>query len=289
MSEPFVDTHVHFWDHEVRDLRWRFLEADFDHPRLKNTQSLDAPRYGPDDVRAEAGTEAPTKVVHVHCAQADDLTIETRFLTRLAAATRWPHAIVAAARLRDPDVARHLELQARFPLVRGVRDLTVHTGVDPDDVARAFDAAADLGLCVELMLPPEHLASGVRLADRWPTVTLVVGHTGLPTQRDPDYLAAWERALGEVARNTSTTVLKVSAVASSADPAWTVESLRPVVTTAIEVFGPGRCMFGSNWPIDRLYGTYTRLVRAYRDLIAHRTAQEQTALLWGTAHRTYGL
>jgi len=48
-------------------------------------------------------------------------------------------------------------------------------------------------------------------------------------------------------------------------------------------------MFGSNWPIDRLYGNYTRLVRAYRDLIAHRPLEEQTALLSGTAHRTYAL
>ena len=84
MSEPFTDAHVHFWDHALPGLRWRFLEPDFDHPRLKGTQRLDAPRFGPDELLAEASDQRPDKVVHIQCAllPAPTPTQETAWLER---------------------------------------------------------------------------------------------------------------------------------------------------------------------------------------------------------------
>jgi predicted TIM-barrel fold metal-dependent hydrolase len=289
MTEPFFDAHVHFWDHAEPDLRWRFLEADFEHPRLKNTQSLDAPRFGPAELRAEAGALAPDKVIHVQAAHTDDPVNETRFLDRLASATGWPNAIVGGARIREPGVAGVLERHATSSRVRGIRDLTVQTGVEPDDVAEAFDAAEHLGLSVELMLPPEHHESIVALAERWPTVPIVLGHAGQPARRTEEYLAGWARSLAAVAARTEQVVLKVSAVASSADPQWTVDSLRPVVLAAIEAFGPDRSMLASNWPIDRLYGTYPRLVDAYREIVGDLAPADRASVLAGTAARVYRL
>jgi predicted TIM-barrel fold metal-dependent hydrolase len=289
MTEPFFDAHVHFWDHAEPGLRWRFLEPDFEHPRLKNTQSLDAPRFGPVDLRAEAGEQAPAKVVHVQAAHTDDPVTETAFLDRLADTTGWPDAIVGGARIREPGAAALLERHAATERVRGVRDLTVQSSVDPDDVAEAFDAAARLGLSVELMLPPEHYGSIVALAERWPEVTIVLGHAGQPALRSAEYLSSWGADLAEVAAHTERVVLKISAVASSADPHWTVDSLRPVVLTAIEAFAPDRCMFASNWPIDRLYGTYPRLVEAYREIVSGLDPADRAAVLAGTAARVYSL
>jgi predicted TIM-barrel fold metal-dependent hydrolase len=289
ITEPFIDAHVHFWDHAVAGLRWRFLEPDFEHPRLKNTQSLDMPRFGPDELRAEAGPLAPDRVVHVQCAQADDLVLETRFLDGLAADTGWPDAIVAGARIREAGVATLLERHAASPRVRGIRDLSVQSAVAPTDVAEAFDSAAALGLSVELMLPPEHHRSIIAVAERWPDVTIVLGHAGQPALRTPEYLASWAASLREVASSTHRVVLKISAVASSADPSWTVASLRPVVLAAIEAFGPDRCMLATNWPIDRLYGTYQGLVRAYLDIAAELAPSERAAVLAGTAARVHGL
>jgi predicted TIM-barrel fold metal-dependent hydrolase len=82
-------------------------------------------------------------------------------------------------------------------------------------------------------------------------------------------------------------VLKLSAIASSADPMWTVDSVRPVVLRAIEAFGSERCMFASNWPIDRLYGMYPRLIRAYRQIASEMSEREQADLLHRTADRIY--
>jgi predicted TIM-barrel fold metal-dependent hydrolase len=289
LSERFTDAHVHFWDHALPGMRWRFLEPDFDHPRLKGTQRLDAPRFGPEELLAEAGDERPDKIVHVQCAlqPAPTPTQETEWLESLADAGGFPQAIVAGCRLREPDAAAVLSANAAFPRFRGVRDLSVIGAVTPDDVRAAFDAAAEHDASVELMLPLEHFESLARLANAWPDVTIVLGHAGQPSERDAEYLGRWSRALAALASAAPNIVIKLSAIASSADPSWTVTSLRPVVLEAIEAFGADRCMFASNWPIDRLYGDYQRLVSAYRQIASELSADDQAALLHATADRVY--
>jgi predicted TIM-barrel fold metal-dependent hydrolase len=82
-------------------------------------------------------------------------------------------------------------------------------------------------------------------------------------------------------------VAKISAVAGASDPLWTVASIRPWILGCLETFGPDRCMLGTNWPIDRLFGTYVAVVGAYREVIAELTGDEQQAVLSGTARRVY--
>jgi predicted TIM-barrel fold metal-dependent hydrolase len=288
-SIPFTDAHVHFWDHSLPGVRWRFLEPDFDHPRLKGTQRLDAPRYSSEEFLAEAGDHAPSKLIHVQCAMATpDPTQETTWLASMTETTGFPTAIVAGCQLRLPDAGDVLRANAAASsLVRGVRDLTITGDVDASEVRSAFDAAAEVNASVELMLPLEHYDSVARLAGEWPAVTIVLGHAGQPLERDAAYLDRWTAALAELADRVPNVVLKVSAVASSADPQWTTDSIRPWVLGAIESFTAERCMLASNWPIDRLYGTYPRLIGAYREIIAVLPEHDQQAVLHATADRLY--
>jgi predicted TIM-barrel fold metal-dependent hydrolase len=287
-EEPFTDAHVHFWDHGRPGLRWLFLEPGFEHPRLKGTHRLDAPRYTPAELRAEAGHAAPSKMVHVQCAAATtDPRTETAWLDDIAAEQGWPSALVAGCRVREADAGDVIAANAGSERFRGVRDLTVYGPVAPGDVAMAFDAAAEHGASIELMVPLEHYDTISTLAARWPDVTIVLGHAGQPAERTTAYLAQWSRSLAELAATTDNVVLKVSAIASSADPHWTTHSIRPWVLAAIEAFGPDRSMLASNWPIDRLFGSYERLVGAYRTIVAALDDEERVAVLHGTADRVY--
>jgi predicted TIM-barrel fold metal-dependent hydrolase len=289
VTEPFTDAHVHFWDHSLPGMRWRFLEPDFEHPRLKGTQRLDAPRYGPSELLAEAGAERPAKVVHIQCAMQPlpHPTQETDWLEQLADTHGYPHAIVAGCRLREPDAGDVLAANAESPRFRGVRDLSVMSAFETGEVEGAFDAADAHGASVELMLSMEHYDSVARVAERWPGVTIVLGHAGQPLARDPDYLGRWSAALTELAANSPNVVLKLSAIASSSDPDWTVESVKACVLPAIAAFGADRCLFASNWPIDRLYGTYPRLLAAYRQIASELTPADRAAVLHETADRVY--
>jgi predicted TIM-barrel fold metal-dependent hydrolase len=292
LTEEFLDAHVHFWDHSVPGLAWPWLAAGFDHPRLKGMHRLDAPRFTPAELRAEAGGAAPAGVVHVQCAAlTEDPAAETAWLSRVADTDQqgWPAAIVAASRLREPGAATAMAANARLHRFRGVRDMSVTGTVEPDEVAGALAAAAELGASVELQLPYEHFDTLRALASRWPTVTFVLGHAGQPTERTPDYLVRWSAVLRDLAAAAPNVVVKVSAIASAADPQWTVDSIRPLVLGCIDAFGAERAMLATNWPIDRLHGRYRDLVTAYRTIVADLSATQQAAVLNGTARRVYRL
>jgi predicted TIM-barrel fold metal-dependent hydrolase len=124
------------------------------------------------------------------------------------------------------------------------------------------------------------------IAARWPEVTVVLSHACLPLERTEAEREAWRRAAGVLARRPNV-VCKISAVAGASDPDWTVGSIRPWILTCIETFGPERCMFGSNWPIDRMHGRYVDVVSAYREVIADLAVSEQRDVLAGTASRVY--
>ena len=71
------------------------------------------------------------------------------------------------------------------------------------------------------------------------------------------------------------------------DPRWTVESLRPWVERCLEAFGVERCLFGTNWPVDRLFSSYTDVINAYEELISEYSEAEQVALFSGNAERIF--
>ena len=290
-DEPFVDAHVHFWDHSVPGLTWAWLEPGFDHPRLKGTPRLDAPRYTTPEFLAESAGTGVVAAVHVQAAAwSDRPQRETEWLDSLAAETGWPHSLIGNVRLvaedADAVVRAHRQTSA---LVRGVRDLAIPAASldDPAVVARFADVAPLAGT-VELMTTHEEFPKLAALAEGAPDATLVLGHAGLPLERSPTYRAAWRQAMHRLAQ-TPNVVCKISALASASDPQWTADSLRPWVLGCVEAFGPDRCMLATNWPIDRLYGSYNRLVEAYREILSPLPTDERAAVFSRTAARVYSL
>src|SRR3981081_552766 len=112
MAAPFADAHIHFWDHTVEGLRWRFLEPDFEHPRLGGLKHLDAPRYAVAELRVDQADCPAGKVVHVQAAQSEDPVLETAWLQALGDREGWPNAIVAYCDLRRQDAGEGGGLQA---------------------------------------------------------------------------------------------------------------------------------------------------------------------------------
>jgi predicted TIM-barrel fold metal-dependent hydrolase len=274
----------------VPGLRWSWLEPGFDHPRLKGTERLDAPRYTPPEFLAEAEGAGVVAAVHVQAAAwSDRPERETEWLDRVAAATGWPQALVAGVRLVEEDAVGVVKRHKASSLFRGVRDLSVPVAsLDDPALVDRFAEVAPLAGTVELMVTHEHFTKLASLAGRAPAAVLVLGHAGLPLERSAAYRAEWQQAMRTLA-NAPNVVCKISALASSSEPQWTVESIRPWVLGCIEAFGASRCMLATNWPIDRLYGTYGRLVDAYRAILAELDPAERTAVFRGTAGHVYGL
>lgn len=286
IPDSFVDPHVHFWDHSRQDLSWPFLEPGFEHPRLGDMHRLDAPRFTGAELREEAGDVPLEKAVHIQCAREDRPGAEVAWLQELSDGTGWPHAIVTRCRLAGSGAAAVLGRHASFPGFRGVRDTEAGTDLASDAFLRGWEHLAGLGGSLEVMVSYEQFADVVATARHRPEATVVLGHAGLPVRRDEAYFSAWAAALEDVARQPNV-VCKISALASGADPHWSVESIRPWVRTCIETFGAARCMFATNWPIDRLFGSYPALVGAYAAITDDVDAAERADLFAKTAERVY--
>jgi len=102
-------------------------------------------------------------------------------------------------------------------------------------------------------------------------------------------LDPWAGAVRELAALPNT-VCKLSGMVTEADPGrWTVDDLRPYADTDLEAFGPGRTMFGSDWPVCTLAATYGQVVETTEELTADLDESERRAVLTATAARVYRL
>jgi predicted TIM-barrel fold metal-dependent hydrolase len=123
------------------------------------------------------------------------------------------------------------------------------------------------------------------LASAFPDTRICLDHSGLPLRRDAEYLDHWRRELASLAE-ASNVIVKVSALGMG-DPRWTVESMRPLVLHCIESFGVERTVFGTNWPVDRLFSSYPDVIDAYAEIIGDFSPGEQAAMFSGNAERHF--
>jgi predicted TIM-barrel fold metal-dependent hydrolase len=226
--------------------------------------------------------------VHVQCADPIcDPLAETRFVAGQVerAAIR---AIVGRASLTDPAfevvLSGHLEASS---LVRGIRDMAAADRLDDPAVERALAALARNGLSWDVQCSAAQMPAVVRLARRLPDLQLVLAHAGLAVARSAADLAGWRASITALA-GAPNVACKLSGFGIG-DHRWSVESWRPWVLTALEAFGAERCLFGSNWPVDRLFSSYQAVVDAQLEILAGTSETERDAIFAGTATRVYGL
>ena len=286
---PFTETHVHFHDFTHPTLRWDWLVAEAEpDPDLGDYGAIKAQRYLPDDFLAETRFVDVERVVHVQAAVGSpDPVEETAWLQAHADRIGVPHGIVAYADLSDPQVEQTLERHAAFANLRGIRDLRYDDYLTNEDWLRGFSTFSrfDLVFCDDPLV--EHMPLLADLAERYPELMICIDHAGFPRRRDTEYFEEWRAGMTTLALRENT-VVKISGL-GMCDHRWTVESLRPWVTTCLELWGPRRAFFGTNWPVDRLFSSYGDVVRAYAEIIANHPEDEQRDLFSGNARRIFRL
>ncbi|HWM18576.1 MAG TPA: amidohydrolase family protein [Ilumatobacteraceae bacterium] len=286
-DEPFIDTHIHFWDRSVTDLEWSWLKPGFSFRHWESSASLDVPRFSTPELLDESEGSGLAAIVHGHSADPiDDPAVETAWLESVAENHRMPDAIVGKCSLAAPDAVDVMRRHATYPRFRGVRDPAALQHLDVEEIATAMDAAGVLGISVEVRREHQQFEVLHELADRWPGVTIALSHACLPLVRSNEQLAEWTGAMRGLAVHPNV-VCKISAVAGASDPDWTVDSIRPWILACVDLFGADRCMLGSNWPVDRLFGTYRQLVDAYRSVTDELDPADRAAVFHGTAERVY--
>jgi predicted TIM-barrel fold metal-dependent hydrolase len=283
---PFVDTHFHLHDLKRPELRYSWLEPDSIHGFLGDIDALKAQHYWIDDYIAEIRFANVPKAIHVQAALGTaDPVDETKWLQAFADKTGYPHGIVAECHLADADAQSVLEGHMAYANVRGIRDF----GKDRYLVDPAWRAGFkllerhNLVSCIDTRV--SLFDDLIDLAGAFPNILICVDHCAIPEARDDAYFKLWSAAMRKLAR-ADNVVMKISGLGMM-DRLWTVASLRPWVLRSIEAFGVDRVVFGTNWPVDRMFSSYPDLINAYATIISGFTKDEQTAMFSRNAERLF--
>jgi predicted TIM-barrel fold metal-dependent hydrolase len=283
---PFVDTHFHLHDMKRPELRYVWLERDWVHPLLGDIDPIKSQHYWVEDFMAEIRFSNVPKAVHIQAALGTpDPVDETKWLQAFADRFGYPHAIVAECHLNQPDARSVLERHLGYANVRGIRDFGPGDYLVDPAWRAGFKLLGKLNLVSCIDTRPERAAKLADLARAHPDVQICVDHCGLPEKRDAGYFQMWRKAIAEMASAPSIT-MKISGL-GMCDNRWTLDSIRPWVLSCIETFGTSRVVFGTNWPVDRMYSSYPDVVSAYRTILGGFSSSEQLAMLSGNAERLF--
>jgi predicted TIM-barrel fold metal-dependent hydrolase len=283
---PFVDTHFHLHDMKRPELRYAWLEPDAVHPFLGNIDAIKAQHYWMEDYIAEIRFANVPKAIHVQAALGiKDPVDETRWLQGFAEKFGYPQGIVAECHLAEPDAGAVLERHMQFANVRGIRDFGPGEYLSNPAWQAGYKLLArhNLVSCLDTRL--EKFPQILALTAKAPDVVLCVDHCAIPEKRTKEYFEAWNRGIRELARGPNIW-MKISGLGMG-DHRWTVESLKPWVLGCIEAFTPARVVFGTNWPVDRMYSSYPDLIDAYAEIIGRFSEAEQRAMFAGNAEKLF--
>ena len=285
-----IDAHHHLWDLSAVHYPWlmaKGVERFFGDPTpIQRDYLLDEFRGDATGFRAS---------VHIQVGAEDGLA-EAKWVQSVADANSdWPMAQVVFCDLTADDLDAQLDIFQSLSSVRGVRQIV---GRSPGEDAatgtnallgdpRFLDGLREVGrrgLSFDLQLIPDLMEATAKVLEKTPETQVALCHAGSPYDRSSEGLDQWAGHLTLLSELPQITC-KLSGLGMF-DHAWTTDSIRPIVETCLEQFGPARCMFGSNFPVDRLNTSYARLFDAYRSIVDQK---DWPQVFHGTAAKFYDL
>jgi predicted TIM-barrel fold metal-dependent hydrolase len=256
--------------------------------------------YLPPDYLRDAGALNIVKTVHEDALwDPSDPAGEPRWLETVAAEYGYPHACVGSASLARDDIEQVLAGHARYKLTRGVRNFPA-AAAKPSEAKRGEAGSMDdpawrrgyallerHGFSFDVQVPWWHLDALAELARDFRTTQIVIVHTALPHDRSEEALAGWRSAL-ETAAAQPNVAIKISGLGRPGLP-WTLTANGPIIRDTINIFGPERCMFASNFPVDGLTGSFQMIYGGFRAAVSNRPIEERRMLFHDNAVRIYRL
>lgn len=293
-----VDAHHHLWDLGANP-RYPWLVGPAVPTHFGDYAALRR-NYTIDDYLHDA---VPAGVVKsVHCEAGWDRTDpagETRWLQAVADRHGFPHGIVGYVDLSSEHAEATLDAHREQVNFRGVRQtLFSPTELQSGDLRgaerirssrwrRGLGLLRNPGLIFDLQVVPSIMRDAAALARDFDDLVFVITHTGLPLDRTAPGRAAWRSGMQLLAA-CGNVYVKISGLPMG-DWQWTAASLRPWVQMTLELFGPDRCMLGSNFPVDGLHARYGTLMRAYLSVVDELSIDERRSVRTATAERVYRL
>ncbi len=275
-----IDAHHHFWELDRFDYVWMT-------PQLEVLNQ----NFGPQDLAPHLQAHAIDRSVLVQTVSNID---ETRWFLQLSEQNASIAGVVGWVDLTACDVAKQLkELQAAPGRLVGIRH-QVHDETDNqwllrEDVQQGLAAISDSGLCYDLLIRPEHFPAAVQVTKQFSDLRFAIDHIAKPAIATHDNWNRWAQGIAQLAACPNVSC-KLSGMITEANwDNWKPSDLSRYTKYLLDCFGPHRLMFGSDWPVCLLAGTYDSVVDALTQNITNLSETEQAQIFGNTAIDFYQL
>ncbi len=273
-----IDSHQHYWNPDLLKYSWM---APAPHPLRRI--------YLPSDLEPTLTQNTFDGSVVVQAAQ---VPAEATWLLNLASQHKSILGVVAWVDLKDANVGKILDQLQKHPKFVGVRHL-IHD--EPDvrwmlqpEVIRGLKELERRKVPYDLLLRPPHLPYVPALLEKLPDLRMVVDHIAKPNIKEGIF-DGWAQDMERIAKHPNL-YCKVSGMITEADPKnWKSEQLAPYVQHVLKLFSFDRLMFGSDWPVCTLAGTWKEVLAAFTQALGPQNADERAKILGSTAAKFYGL
>ena len=262
----------------------------FDHAWLAEPQHTAIHKtYLPEDLEPLLRASGVDQAIFV---QTQHDVEENRWVLGLAEQNSFLAGVVGWVDLTSDACEDQLSEFKDHPKFVGIRHIT--QGESDDDFIVRPDVLAGLkvlqrhGVPFELLFFAKHLKHAPTVAAHVPDLPLVIDHLSKPNIKERQF-DQWAVDIQAAAAHPNV-FCKLSGMITEADwENWTPEDLRPYVETVLEAFGPQRCMYGSDWPVCELAGSYAQVYSALDDIVGTLSKTDKAQIFGGTAQKFYGL
>jgi L-fuconolactonase len=273
-----IDAHQHYWDPSKVDYFW----MPKDHPVLSRT-------YLPEDLEPILERNQFSGSVFVQAAHDPR---EADWILDLASRHASMLGVVAWADLTGPDLPRELDKLQKHPKFKGIRHI-LHDEPDVDwglrgDVIEGLRELERRSIPYDLLVKVPHLHIVEPLAEKLPDLPLVIDHIAKPYIADGVF-DGWAQQMERIAQIPNLHVKLSGMITEARHDAWTADNLRPYVQHVFKLFGPDRLMFGSDWPVCLLAGSWKEVLAAFTQALGPLDQDTRAKMLGETAARFYRL
>lgn len=273
-----IDAHQHFWQyHPVKDA-WitddmKVIQQDFMPHHLQ-------------PVLEQNNVDGCVAV------QADQSEVETDFLLDLAATHDFIKGIVGWIDLRGEALEERLAHYSQFSRLKGFRHI-VQGEPDPafiirEDFCRGIHLLSKYNFTYDILVYPIQLPAVATFVQKFPEHRLVIDHLAKPYIKTGD-VDNWAKQMRAIAQHPQV-YCKLSGMVTEADwNNWEPAHFAPFLEVCLEAFGADRLLFGSDWPVCQVAGSYAQVKGIVTDFISHLSPTEQAKIMGGNAIAFYGL
>lgn len=272
-----IDSHQHFWKYNEADYDW----IDDSMPALKQD-------FFPNDLKPiyeHNGIDACIAV------QALSSEVETNTLLKLATDHDFIKGVVGWVDLCNPNVLQRLEYYARFEKFKGVRMVLQGEEdgfMEQSTFLHGMNLLAPLNLTYDILIYPKHLFTAYHLAKKFPQQKFIIDHLAKPAIRQHQF-DNWSELMANF-HDLPNVYCKISGMVTEADwKKWQYTDFTPALDTVTEVFGADRLMYGSDWPVCLLAGSYKNVLDIAKTYFGEFSAEQQKKIFYKNAIQFYNL